>query len=126
LSGNTAIAVELHNFPEGLATFVAVLKYPKVGFVLAVAIAIHNIPEGIFVCGSRQKTFLLAFLSGDSEPIAAFSGWLVFASFYVDATYAVMFGIVSGMMLSSFGKGFGISCTGIISSISKYTLVSNT
>jgi zinc transporter ZupT len=46
MSLNTAIAIGLHNFPEGLATFIAALGDPKVGAVLAIAIAIHNIPEG--------------------------------------------------------------------------------
>jgi zinc transporter ZupT len=43
---NTALAIALHNFPEGLATFVAAVHDPAVGVVLAVAIALHNIPEG--------------------------------------------------------------------------------
>ena len=46
---NTAVAIGLHNFPEGLATFIAALDNPKVGAVLAVAIGIHNIPEGLCV-----------------------------------------------------------------------------
>jgi zinc transporter ZupT len=103
---NTAIAIGLHNFPEGLATFVAVLNDPKVGFVLALAIAIHNIPEGICVAlpvyyasGSRRKAFLLALLSGISEPIAALFGYLILASIVSDSTFAVLYGIVSGMMI---------------------------
>jgi len=52
---NTALAIGLHNFPEGLATFVAALQNPKVGAVLAVAIAIHNIPEGM----KKQKVLIL-------------------------------------------------------------------
>lgn len=43
---NTALAIGIHNFPEGLATFVATLSDPKVGAVVAVAIIVHNIPEG--------------------------------------------------------------------------------
>jgi ZIP family zinc transporter len=49
MSVNTAVAIALHNFPEGLATFVAALDDPAVGGVLAVAIALHNIPEGLCV-----------------------------------------------------------------------------
>lgn len=73
MSINTAIAIGLHNFPEGLATFVAALNDPKVGTVLAVAIAIHNIPEGLCVAlpiyyatGNRWKAFGWACISGAS------------------------------------------------------------
>merc|ERR1711935_783805 len=66
---NTALAIGLHNFPEGLATFVAALDDPSVGAVLAIAIAIHNIPEGLCVAlpiyyatGNRWKAFLWALL----------------------------------------------------------------
>lgn len=103
---NTALAIGLHNFPEGLATFVATLNDPAVGAVLAVAIAIHNIPEGLCVAlpiyyatGSRMKAFLWALLSGASEIIAALLGWAVLATAVSDETYAALFGLVSGMMV---------------------------
>ena len=71
-----ALAIGLHNFPEGMATFVAALSSPSLGAALAIAIALHNIPEGFCVAmpiyyatGSRWKGFLWAFLSGVSEPI---------------------------------------------------------
>jgi len=61
----TAVAIALHNFPEGLATYVAVLDDPKVGAVLAIAIGIHNIPEGFcvslpiyYATGDRKKAFM--------------------------------------------------------------------
>lgn len=106
MSVNTAVAIALHNFPEGLATFVATLADPSVGFVLAIAIAIHNIPEGVCVAmpvfygtGSRWKAFGWAFLSGVSEPLAAFLGWIVLANSFSDNIYAILFGIVAGMMV---------------------------
>ncbi|CAB9528402.1 Zinc transporter ZupT [Seminavis robusta] len=106
MSLNTAVAIALHNFPEGLATFVATLQDPAVGAVLAVAIAIHNIPEGLCVAmpvyyatGNRWRAFSWGLLSGISEPIAAFFGWLVLASWINDIVYAVLFGMVSGMMI---------------------------
>jgi zinc transporter ZupT len=102
----TAVAIMLHNFPEGLATFVATLADPKVGFVLAVAIALHNIPEGLCVAlpiyyatQSRCKAFSWALLSGLSEPLAALLGWLILGNIYNHAVFAVLFGIVSGMMV---------------------------
>lgn len=103
---NTALAIGLHNFPEGLATFVATLNDPKVGSVLAFAIAIHNIPEGLCVAlpifyatGNRLKAFLWALLSGFSEVVAALLGWAVLASVVSNNTYGALFGLVSGMMV---------------------------
>jgi len=103
---NTAIAIGLHNFPEGLATFVAALENPKVGAVLAIAIAIHNIPEGLCVAlpiyyasGNRMKGFLWACLSGASEFVAALLGWAILANIVSDSAYAVLFGLVGGMMI---------------------------
>jgi ZIP family zinc transporter len=106
MSINTAVAIGLHNFPEGLATFVAALNDPKVGAVLAIAIAIHNIPEGLCVAmpiyyatGNRWKAFGWAVLSGASEPLAALLGWAVLANSFSDDMYAILFGIVAGMMV---------------------------
>jgi len=102
----TAIAIALHNFPEGLATFVAVLSEPKVGIVLAIAIGIHNIPEGLcvslpvyYATGNRWKGFWWGALSGITEPIGAFFGWLIFANSFSEVVYGLMFGIVGGMMV---------------------------
>jgi ZIP family zinc transporter len=104
---NTAIAIGLHNFPEGLATFVAALNDPRVGAILAFAIAIHNIPEGLCVAlpvyyatGNRMKAFLWALLSGASEFVAALLGWAILANSFSDDLYAVLFGLVAGMMVT--------------------------
>ncbi|CAJ1956781.1 unnamed protein product [Cylindrotheca closterium] len=103
---NTALAIGLHNFPEGLATFVAAVNDPAIGLVLAVAIAIHNIPEGLCVAlpiyyatGSRLKAFLWALSSGASEVVAALLGWAVLASAVDDVTYGILFAVVAGMMV---------------------------
>jgi len=102
----TAIAIALHNFPEGLATFVAVLSEPKVGVILAIAIGIHNIPEGLcvslpvyYATGNRWKAFWWGALSGITEPIGAFFGWLIFATSFNEMVYGLMFGLVGGMMV---------------------------
>jgi len=103
---STALAIGIHNFPEGLATFVAALDDPSVGAVLAIAIGIHNIPEGLCVAlpiyyatGDRRKAFMWACISGISEPIGAFLGWAVLARTMSDSLYAVLFGFVAGMMV---------------------------
>ena len=74
----SALAIGIHNFPEGLATFLAALQDPAVGAAIAVAIALHNIPEGVsvsvpvfYATGDRGKAFLYSALSGISEPIGA-------------------------------------------------------
>jgi ZIP family zinc transporter len=103
---NTALAIGLHNFPEGLATFVAALNDARVGGILAIAIALHNIPEGLCVAmpiyyatGSRWKAFGWAALSGASELLGALLGWAVLANSFSDDMYAVLFGLVAGMMV---------------------------
>lgn len=74
----TALAIGIHNFPEGLATFLAALENPGLGVAIAVAIALHNIPEGIsisvpiyYATGNRRKAFIYSFLSGLAEPVGA-------------------------------------------------------
>lgn len=106
---STAAAIAIHNFPEGLATFVATLADTTVGATLAVAIAIHNIPEGLCVAlpiyyasGSRLKGFMWALLSGISEPIGALIGYGIIKSTGDDmnqAVYGTLFGVVAGMMI---------------------------
>ncbi len=78
----TAMAIGIHNFPEGLATFLAALEDPALGVAIAVAIALHNIPEGIsvsvpifYATGSRRRAFLYSGLSGLAEPIGAAIGY---------------------------------------------------
>ena len=74
----TALAIAIHNFPEGLATFLAALEDPSLGIPIAIAIALHNIPEGIsvsvpifYATGNRKKAFFYSFLSGLAEPVGA-------------------------------------------------------
>ena len=78
----TALAIAIHNFPEGLATFLAALEDPMIGVALAIAIALHNIPEGVsvsipiyYATGNRKKAFVYSFLSGLAEPIGALIGF---------------------------------------------------
>eukprot|EP00804_Cyclotella_cryptica_P028522 CCRYP_014793-RC/>CCRYP_014793-RC protein AED:0.06 eAED:0.18 QI:0/0/0/1/0.5/0.66/3/0/269 len=102
----TATALAIHNFPEGLATFVAALEDPFSGAVLAIAIGAHNIPEGLCVAlpiyygtGSRWRGFFWGVVSGMAEPVAAILGWLVLATTLSLEVYAVLFGLVSGIMV---------------------------
>ncbi|MFO7611676.1 MAG: zinc transporter ZupT [Clostridia bacterium] len=102
----TALAIGIHNFPEGLATFTAALKDPSLGIAIAVAIAIHNIPEGIavsipiyYATGDKKKAFRLSFLSGVSEPVGAILGYLILLPFLNDVVFGVLFASVAGIMV---------------------------
>lgn len=102
----TALAIAIHNFPEGLATFLAALEDPTMGVAITVAIAIHNIPEGIAVAvpiyyatGSKRKAFQLSFLSGLSEPIGALAGYFLFVQFIGEEAFGFIFASVAGIMV---------------------------
>jgi ZIP family zinc transporter len=102
----SAIAIAIHNFPEGLATFMAALSNPTLGISIAVAIAIHNIPEGLavsvpiyFSTKSRIKAFWLSFLSGLAEPIGAIAGFFILRTFISEMTFGVVFAAVAGIMV---------------------------
>jgi len=101
-----AIAIAIHNFPEGLATFMAVLEEPALGIAIAIAIAIHNIPEGIAVSipiyratGSRLKAFWYSFASGLAEPAGALLGFFLLSYFINDYFFGVVFAGVAGIMV---------------------------
>ena len=102
----SALAIAIHNFPEGLATFTSALKDPTLGLSITVAIAIHNIPEGIavsvpvyYASGSRKKAFTYSFLSGLAEPVGALVGYLLLFRFFTDAVFGMLFAAVAGIMV---------------------------
>ena len=102
----TALAIGIHNFPEGLATFFAALTDPTIGIPVAFAIALHNIPEGIsisipiyFATRNRKKAFWYSFLSGVSEPLGAVIGYLVLRPFVTDQLMGIIFAAVAGIMV---------------------------
>lgn len=102
----TAVAIAIHNFPEGLATFVSALGEPSLAVPIVAAIAIHNIPEGIAVSipiyratGSRAKAFLYSLLSGLAEPVGAALGWAALTPFMTDTVFGAVYGAVAGIMV---------------------------
>jgi len=102
----SALAIGIHNFPEGFATFIAALNDSTLGISIAVAIAIHNIPEGIavsipiyYATKNRKKAFLLSFSSGLAEPVGALIGYIVLRSFLDDNVFGLIFGAVAGIMV---------------------------
>ncbi len=102
----SAFAIAIHNFPEGIATFMAAIADPALGIAIATAIAIHNIPEGIaisipvfYATGSRKKAFYLSFLSGLSEPVGAGIGFLILMPFITQTLMGILFAGVAGIMV---------------------------
>jgi ZIP family zinc transporter len=102
----TALAIGVHNFPEGLATFTMALSDIRLGIFIAVAIAIHNIPEGIavsvpifYATSNKNKAFFYSFLSGISEPVGAIIGYLILLPFLTPAVLAATLAFVAGVMI---------------------------
>jgi ZIP family zinc transporter len=143
----TALAIAIHNFPEGLATFLAALQDPSVGAAIAIAIALHNIPEGIsvsvpiyYATGERRKAFLYSVLSGLSEPVGAGIAYVILrllvggeSGVIPPQIMGVLFGGVAGVMVyisldellptsRAYGKGhdslFGLIAGMVVMSVS--------
>jgi ZIP family zinc transporter len=119
----TALAIGIHNFPEGMATFMAALQDPALGIAIAVAIALHNIPEGIsvsvpiyYATGRRRAAFGYSLLSGVAEPVGALIGYVLLRPILTPVVMGGLFAAVAGIMVyisldqllptsRAFGKG---------------------
>lgn len=102
----SALAIAIHNFPEGLATFLAALSNPRLGIGIAIAIAIHNIPEGLaisapihYATGNRSQAFWLSFASGLAEPLGAMLGYTLLRSLMSPVVMGGIFAGVGGVMV---------------------------
>jgi ZIP family zinc transporter len=109
----TALAIGIHNFPEGLATFLAALQDPSLGVAIAAAIALHNIPEGIsvsvpifYATGDRKKAFMYSLVSGLAEPVGAGIAYAAIRFFLYGETglipshvMGILFGGIAGIMV---------------------------
>lgn len=109
----TALAIGIHNLPEGLATFLAALDDPSLGIAIAIAIALHNIPEGVsvsvpiyYATGKRRTAFFYSFLSGLAEPVGAIIAYMAIVFFAGGPDGAlpaqltgILFGGVAGIMV---------------------------
>lgn len=101
-----ALAIAIHNFPEGIATFATAVENPGLGIAIAIAIAIHNIPEGIaisipvyYATGDRWKAFRYSFLSGLAEPLGAVVAYVVLLPFLTPMLMGIIFAAVAGIMV---------------------------
>lgn len=102
----SALAIAIHNFPEGLVTFMAALQDPTLGIAIAFAIAIHNIPEGIamaipiyYATGSKKKAILISVLSGLTEPLGALAAYFFLLNFFSESMFGIIFAAVGGIMV---------------------------
>jgi len=109
----TAPVIVIHNFPEGLATLLTVLRNPRMGVAMALAIALHNIPEGIsvsvpifYATDNRTKAFADSFLSGLAEPLGAGIAYLALRGMVggdsggiPSHVMGILFGAVAGIMV---------------------------
>ena len=98
----TAIAIGIHNFPEGMAIFASVLKTPALGFSVATAIAIHNISVGIavsapiyYATGSRKKAFAFSLISGLVEPLGALVGYVLLKNYLNEKVFGMLLAAVA-------------------------------
>ena len=101
-----ALTMALHNFPEGIVTFIGSVNDISFGLVIGLAIALHNIPEGMAISvpiyhatGSKKKAFLYSALSGFTEPLGALFCYFVINSYLDDFLTAAVMSIVSGIMI---------------------------
>ena len=102
----SAVAIAIHNLPEGLAIFTAGLKDVSVAIPIAAAVILHNIPLSIAISvpiyhstGSRRKAFLYSLLVGLCQPIGAVIGYLILSNFLNDMVFGVLFSVVAGIMI---------------------------
>lgn len=102
----TAISITIHNFPEGIATFMSAYSDLQIGIPVGIAVAIHNIPEGIavaipvfFATGSRKKSLKWSILSGFAEPLGAVVAYLILMPFLNELILGIVFATVAGIMV---------------------------
>ncbi|HOV90892.1 MAG TPA: zinc transporter ZupT [Syntrophorhabdaceae bacterium] len=102
----SALAIGIHNFPEGIATFVAGLSDITLGISIAIAVAIHNIPEGIavsipifYATGNKKRAFWFSFMSGLAEPFGALIGLVILMRFFNNLVFGLLFSFIAGIMV---------------------------
>lgn len=102
----SALAIAIHNFPDGFVTFIGALQETSLGISIAVAIAIHNIPEGLavsvpiyYATGNKRLAFKYSFLSGLAEPLGALIGFTLLRPFLNDTLFGIVFAGIAGIMV---------------------------
>jgi len=102
----TALVIAIHNFPEGIATFISSVESLKLGIPIVIAIALHNIPEGIsvsvpiyYATESKERAFFYSLISGMAEPLGALTCYLLLMPFMNDVIFGILYGVVAGIMV---------------------------
>lgn len=106
LSLMSAIAIGIHNIPEGLALFTLGTNDISLAYPLAAAVIIHNIPLAVAISvplvystGSRKKAFLYTILVGLMQPIGAVLGYVLLSNYLNDLLFGILFSVVAGIMV---------------------------
>ena len=101
------IALMLHNFPEGIATFISSMNDISLGIKLSISIMFHNIPEGIsiavpiyYATKSKKKAIFHTFLSGFAEPLGAFLAFLFLKNYITNTMISMVLLFVAGIMIT--------------------------
>jgi len=101
------VALTLHNFPEGLATF---FGGGNKSFAVPFAIAMHNIPEGAAIAipiyqssGSVMKAVRNTCIAGLAQPAGALMGWILILGLKVENVsnfvYGALYSATAGIMV---------------------------
>lgn len=101
-----AVAIGVHNIPEGIATFTAALSDRGLGLMVALAVVLHNIPIGIAIAmpiyvatKNKGKAFGTALLSGLVSPVAAAVFYLLMMPFVSPVFISSLLALVAGIMV---------------------------
>ena len=101
------IALIIHNFPEGIATFIGSIQDKSLGLKLSLAIMMHNIPEGIsiavpiyYATASRKKALVPTLISGLAEPLGALLALIFLKNYITPVMISITLLIVSGIMIT--------------------------
>lgn len=101
------LALMLHNFPEGIVTFLSSCQDARLGMKIALAIMMHNIPEGIsiavpiyYATGSKKEAIKKTFISGLAEPLGAFLAFLFLRNIINETMISVILLFVAGIMIT--------------------------
>ncbi len=101
------LALMLHNFPEGIATFLSAYQDMDLGIKLGIAIMLHNIPEGIsiavplyYATKNKKQAIKKAFISGLAEPLGAILAFLIFKNFVTKNFLSIILLLVAGIMIT--------------------------
>ncbi|OMQ23732.1 zinc transporter ZupT [Serratia oryzae] len=101
------LGISLHNFPEGIATFVTASADLELGMGIALAVAIHNIPEGLAVAGpvyaatgSKTKALMWSGISGLAEILGGVLAFLLLGPMVSPVVMASIMAAVAGIMVA--------------------------